>query len=62
MKAVDMGNLSKGLLLGACGMPGNTANFGLTEICKAKKGETVVVSGTAGTVGWGTLSDRSPKI
>merc|ERR1712013_212547 len=28
-KAVEMGNLSKSLLLGACGMPGNTAYFGL---------------------------------
>merc|ERR1712212_547967 len=42
-KAVDMGNLSKSLLLGACGMPGNTAYFGLTEICEPKAGETVVV-------------------
>ena len=50
-KAVDLGNLSKSLLLGACGMPGNTAYFGLTEICKAKKGDTVVVSGAAGAVG-----------
>merc|ERR1719153_349167 len=50
-KAVDMGNLSKSLLLGACGMPGNTAWFGLTEICEAKKGDTVVVSGAAGAVG-----------
>jgi len=50
-KAVDMGNLSKSLLLGACGMPGNTAYFGLTEICEAKKGDTVVVSGAAGAVG-----------
>merc|ERR1712106_879343 len=50
-KAVDMGNLSKSILLGVCGMPGNTAYFGLTEICEAKKGETVVVSGAAGAVG-----------
>merc|ERR1712123_64093 len=41
-KAVDMGNLSKSILLGVCGMPGNTAYFGLTEICEAKKGETGV--------------------
>ena len=56
-KAVDMGNLSKSLLLGACGMPGNTAYFGLTEICEAKKGEPVVVSGAVGAVGnlWGRL-------
>merc|ERR1712083_1113070 len=47
----DMGSLSKSLLLGVCGMPGNTAYFGLTEICEAKKGDTVVVSGAAGAVG-----------
>merc|ERR1711915_906012 len=46
-----MGKLSKSLLLGVCGMPGNTAYFGLTEICEAKKGDTVVVSGAAGAVG-----------
>merc|ERR1719402_899982 len=32
-------------------MPGNTAYFGLLEICKPKAGETVVVSGAAGAVG-----------
>merc|ERR1712123_159635 len=51
MKAADMGSLSKSLLLGACGMPGNTAYFGLNEICRPKAGETVVVSGAAGAVG-----------
>merc|ERR1719244_707499 len=51
LKAADMGNLSKSLLLGACGMPGNTAYFGLLEICKPQAGETVVVSGAAGAVG-----------
>merc|ERR1711892_683683 len=51
MKAADMGTLSKSLLLGACGMPGNTAYFGLLEICEPKAGQTVVVSGAAGAVG-----------
>ena len=32
-------------------MPGNTAYFGLLDICKPKAGETVVVSGAAGAVG-----------
>ena len=50
-KAADMGSLSKSLLLGVCGMPGNTAYFGLVEVCEAKRGETVVVSGAAGAVG-----------
>merc|ERR1719398_148374 len=40
--------LSKSLLIGSCGMPGNTAYFGLLDICKPKAGETVVVSGAAG--------------
>merc|ERR1719189_552708 len=51
MPAPDLGPLSKSLLLGSCGMPGNTAYFGLLEICKPKAGETVVVSGAAGAVG-----------
>lgn len=37
--------------LGALGMPGMTAYFGLLEICLPKAGETVVVSGAAGAVG-----------
>jgi len=47
----DIGDLSLSKLLGACGMPGNTAYFGLKEICRPKAGETVVVSGAAGAVG-----------
>jgi len=43
--------LSESLLLGACGMPGNTAYFGLLELCQPKSGETVVVTGAAGAVG-----------
>jgi prostaglandin reductase 1 len=39
------------LSLGVLGMPGNTAYFGLLEICQPKAGETVVVSGAAGAVG-----------
>merc|ERR1712154_147238 len=39
------------LLLGSCGMPGNTAYFGLLELCHPQPGETVVVSGAAGAVG-----------
>ena len=43
--------LPQSLLLGSCGMPGNTAYFGLLELCQPKQGETVVVSGAAGAVG-----------
>ena len=52
MPAADLGPaLSKSLLLGACGMPGNTAYFGFLELCDPQPGETVVVSGAAGAVG-----------
>jgi NADPH-dependent curcumin reductase CurA len=37
--------------LGAIGMPGLTAYFGLLEVGKPQEGETVVVSGAAGAVG-----------
>jgi len=43
--------ISPSLLLGACGMPGNTAYFGFLELCQPKSGETVVVNGAAGAVG-----------
>lgn len=50
-QAPDLGPISKSLLLGTCGMPGNTAYFGLLELCQPQPGETVVVSGAAGAVG-----------
>jgi NADPH-dependent curcumin reductase CurA len=37
--------------LGALGMPGLTAYFGLLEVGKPQEGDTVVVSGAAGAVG-----------
>ncbi|XP_023329715.1 prostaglandin reductase 1 isoform X2 [Eurytemora carolleeae] len=43
--------LSPSMMLGACGMPGLTAYFGLLRVCEPKSGETVVVSGAAGAVG-----------
>merc|ERR1719186_1878636 len=43
--------INPSLLLGACGMPGNTAYFGFLEICQPKAGETVVVSGAPGAEG-----------
>jgi len=51
IRAPQIGSLSLSLLLGVCGMPGNTAYFGLLELCEPKQGETVVVSGAAGAVG-----------
>ena len=38
-------------VLGALGMPGMTAYFGLLDVGQPKAGETVVVSGAAGAVG-----------
>lgn len=40
-----------GYYLGILGMPGLTAYFGLLDIGKPQKGETVVISGAAGAVG-----------
>lgn len=45
----DLAPISTGI--GVVGMPGLTAYFGLLDIGKPKKGETVVVSGAAGAVG-----------
>uniref|UniRef100_A0A182P183 Prostaglandin reductase 1 n=1 Tax=Anopheles epiroticus TaxID=199890 RepID=A0A182P183_9DIPT len=45
------GSHPRSLGLGVLGMPGNTAYFGLLELCQPKEGETVVVSGAAGAVG-----------
>lgn len=39
------------VFLGALGMPGMTAYFGLLDIGRPQEGETVVVSGAAGAVG-----------
>nr|XP_031841678.1 prostaglandin reductase 1-like isoform X2 [Nomia melanderi] len=47
----DIEEYSPSLGLGALGIIGNTAYFGLLDICTPKKGETLVVSGAAGAVG-----------
>ncbi|MFI1538150.1 NADP-dependent oxidoreductase [Streptomyces anandii] len=46
--------------LGALGMPGMTAYFGLLDVGALKEGETVVVSGAAGAVG--TIAGQIAKI
>ena len=49
--AVDPSAAPLTTYLGALGMPGMTAYFGLLDVAAAKGGETVVVSGAAGAVG-----------
>merc|ERR1711963_271748 len=52
MRAPEMPpGASLSYLLGACGVPGIAAYFGLLEICQPNDGETVIVNGAAGAVG-----------
>jgi len=51
LRKVDVQKIPPGYYLGILGMPGITAYFGMMEICKPVKGDTVVVSGAAGAVG-----------
>lgn len=51
LRKVDVQNVPPGYYLGILGMPGLTAYFGLMDICKPVKEETVVISGAAGAVG-----------
>ena len=51
LRKVDISLARHATFLGALGMPGMTAYFGLLDICDPKEGETVVVSGAAGAVG-----------
>ncbi len=47
-------------LLGACGMSGVTAYYGLTDIAPVQAGETLVISAAAGSVG--TIAGQIGKI
>src|SRR5205807_2568055 len=51
LRKVDASAVSPSLYLGCLGMPGVTAWYGLTQIGKAREGETVAVSAAAGAVG-----------
>jgi NADPH-dependent curcumin reductase CurA len=51
LKKIDLKIAPESYHLGVLGMTGLTAYFGLIDIGKPKKGETVVVSGAAGAVG-----------
>lgn len=44
-------DVSLSLALGAIGMPGLTALYGLEEVCQLKAGETLLVNAAAGAVG-----------
>lgn len=48
---VDARTLPMSVYLGAVGMPGVTAWFGLRRLCEARSGETVLVSAASGAVG-----------
>lgn len=47
----DLGDTPKSYTLGALGMPGATAYFGLYKLCEPKAGEIVLVNGAGGAVG-----------
>src|SRR5207253_6761120 len=47
----DLGLAPPATWLGALGMPGMTAYFGVLEVGKLKAGDTVVISAAAGAVG-----------
>ncbi|MFM2398466.1 MAG: hypothetical protein RL341_623 [Pseudomonadota bacterium] len=51
LRKVDTAHIPLSAYLGAVGMPGVTAWYGLSQICKPKHGETVVVSAASGAVG-----------
>ncbi len=44
-------SLPKSSCLGVLGIPGLSAYLGLVQVCKAKAGETVVISSAAGQIG-----------
>jgi NADPH-dependent curcumin reductase CurA len=51
LRKVDNKSVPLGYYLGILGMPGLTAYFGIMDIGKPRKSETVIVSGAAGAVG-----------
>jgi NADPH-dependent curcumin reductase len=51
LRKVDTSRIPLSAYLGAVGMPGVTAWYGLTQIISPKPGETVVVSAASGAVG-----------
>ncbi len=51
LRKVDTSHIPLSAYLGAVGMPGVTAWYGLVKICEPKAGETVVVTAASGAVG-----------
>lgn len=51
LRKVDTSRIPLSAYLGAVGMPGVTAWYGLVRICEPKPGETVAVSAASGAVG-----------
>ena len=51
LRKVDTAHIPLSAYLGAVGMPGVTAWYGLVKICTPKAGETIVVSAASGAVG-----------
>ncbi|KAF2367758.1 Alcohol dehydrogenase C-terminal [Trinorchestia longiramus] len=47
----QLGDIPRSAALGVLGLPGNTAYFGLLEVCSPSSGDTVVVNAAAGAVG-----------
>ena len=51
LRKVDTAHIPLSAYLGAVGMPGVTAWYGLTQICKPAAGKTIAVSAASGAVG-----------
>jgi len=51
LRKVDAARIPLSAYLGAVGMPGVTAWYGLVRICEPKPGQTIVVSAASGAVG-----------
>jgi hypothetical protein len=51
LRKVDASRIPLSAFLGAVGMPGVTAWYGLMKICQPKAGQTIVVSAASGAVG-----------
>lgn len=51
LRKVDVSRIPLTAYLGAVGMPGVTAWYGLTKICEAAAGQTITVSAASGAVG-----------